>query len=291
VYARVNPEQKIHIVEALQGRGEIVAMTGDGVNDAPALNRADVGVSMGRSGTDVAREASHLVLLDDNFATIVTAVREGRRIYDNIRKFIRYAMTGNMGEIWTIFLAPFLGLPIPLLPIHILWVNLVTDGLPGLALAMEPAERNLMRRPPRPPGESVFARGVWQHIAWVGLLLGGVCIATQAWALATGIAHWQTMVFTVLALSQLGLAMAIRSERDSVFAQGIGSNPWLLGAVLLTLALQLAVIYVPWLNAVFHTQPLAAGELALCIALSCVVFLGVEAEKALIRAGVLYKDR
>jgi len=291
VYARVNPEQKIRIVEALQGRGEIVAMTGDGVNDAPALNRADVGISMGRSGTDVAREASHLVLLDDNFATIVTAVREGRRIYDNIRKFIRYAMTGNMGEIWTIFLAPFLGLPIPLLPIHILWVNLVTDGLPGLALAMEPAERNLMRRPPRPPGESVFARGVWQHIAWVGLLLGGVCIATQAWALATGIAHWQTMVFTVLALSQLGLAMAIRSERDSVFAQGIGSNPWLLGAVLLTLGLQLAVIYVPWLNAVFHTQPLAAGELALCIALSCVVFLGVEAEKALIRAGVLYKDR
>ncbi len=291
VYARVNPEQKIRIVEALQGRGEIVAMTGDGVNDAPALNRADVGVSMGRSGTDVAREASHLVLLDDNFATIVTAVREGRRIYDNIRKFIRYAMTGNMGEIWTIFLAPFLGLPIPLLPIHILWVNLVTDGLPGLALAMEPAERNLMRRPPRPPGESVFARGVWQHIAWVGLLLGGVCIATQAWALATGIAHWQTMVFTVLALSQLGLAMAIRSERDSLFAQGIGSNRWLLAAVLLTLGLQFAVIYVPWLNAIFHTQPLAAGELALCLALSCVVFLGVEAEKALIRAGVLYKDR
>ena len=224
VYARVNPEQKIRIVEALQARGEIVAMTGDGVNDAPALNRADVGIAMGRSGTDVAREASHLVLLDDNFATIVTAVREGRRIYDNIRKFIRYAMTGNLGEIWTIFLAPFLGLPIPLMPIHILWVNLVTDGLPGLALAVEPAERGLMRRPPRPPQENVFARGMWQHIVWVGLLLGGVCVATQAWAHASGVAHWQTMVFTVLALSQLGHVLAIRSERESLFSLGVFSN-------------------------------------------------------------------
>jgi Ca2+-transporting ATPase len=291
VYARVNPEQKIRIVEALQSRGEIVAMTGDGVNDAPALNRADVGVSMGRSGTDVAREASHLVLLDDNFATIVIAVREGRRIYDNIRKFINYAMTGNMGEIWTIFLAPFVGLPIPLLPIHILWINLVTDGLPGIALAMEPAERGLMRRPPRPPKESVFARGMWQHIVWAGLLMGGVCIALQAWALANGIAHWQTMVFTVLALSQLGLALAVRSERESLFTLGLGSNLPLAGAVALTLLLQLGVIYVPWLNGIFHTQPLSAGELALCLGLSCIVFAGVEIEKALIRAGMLYRER
>jgi Ca2+-transporting ATPase len=291
VYARVNPEQKIRIVEALQARGEIVAMTGDGVNDAPALNRADVGVSMGRSGTDVAREASHLVLLDDDFATIVSAVREGRRIYDNIRKFIRYAMTGNLGEIWTIFLAPFLGLPIPLLPIHILWVNLVTDGLPGLALAVEPAERGLMRRPPRSPKESVFARGMWQHIVWVGLLLGGVCVAIQAWAHATGVAHGQTMVFTVLALSQLGHVLAIRSERDSLWVQGIGSNLPLAVAVGSTVLLQVAVIYVPWLNGVFHTQPLSAGELALCFALSCVVFVGVEIEKALIRAGLLYRER
>ena len=290
VYARVNPEQKIRIVEALQARGEIVAMTGDGVNDAPALNRADVGVAMGRSGTDVAREASHLVLLDDNFATIVTAVREGRRIYDNIRKFIRYAMTGNLGEIWTIFLAPFLGLPIPLLPIHILWVNLVTDGLPGLALAVEPGEKGLMKRPPRPPGESVFARGMWQHIVWVGLLLGGVCVATQAWAHANGVAHWQTMVFSVLALSQLGHVLAIRSERDSLFTQGVFSNLPLAITVGVTVALQLAVIYVPWLNAIFHTQPLAAGELLLCFALSSVVFVGVEIEKSLVRAGILYKE-
>jgi Ca2+-transporting ATPase len=239
----------------------------------------------------VAREASHLVLLDDNFATIVTAVREGRRIYDNIRKFIRYAMTGNLGEICTMFIAPFLGLPIPLMPIHILWVNLVTDGLPGLALAVEPGEPGLMRRPPRPPQESVFARGMWQHIAWVGLLLGGVCVATQAWAHANGVLHWQTMVFTVLAMSQLGLVMAIRSESESLFSQGIASNLPLAVTVAFTVALQLAVIYVPWLNGIFHTQPLSAQELALCFALSSVVFLGVEIEKALIRAGLLFPER
>jgi Ca2+-transporting ATPase len=291
VYARVNPEQKIRIVEALQERGEIVAMTGDGVNDAPALRRADIGVAMGRSGTDVAREASHLVLLDDNFATIVIAVREGRRIYDNIRKFIRYVMAGNLGEIWTIFLAPFLGMPIPLLPIHILWINLVTDGLPGIALALEPGERKLMQRPPRPPGESVFARGLGPHIVWVGLLMGGVCVATQAWAVATGNDHGQTMVFTVLALSQLGHVLAIRSERDSLFTVGILSNPVLAATVTLTLAVQLALIYVPGLQGVFHTRPLSAGELAACLALSSVVFLAVETEKAMVRAGWLYARR
>jgi soluble P-type ATPase len=181
VYARVDPAQKIRIVEALQAQGHFVAMTGDGVNDAPALKRADIGVAMGKGGTDVAREASSLVLLDDNFATIVAAVKEGRRIYDNIRKFVRYAMTGNSGEIWTIFLAPLLLLPIPLLPIHILWVNLVTDGLPGLALAAEPAERGIMRRPPRPPTRACSPSGMWQHILGMGLLIAGLCLAVQAW--------------------------------------------------------------------------------------------------------------
>ncbi|MBV6408698.1 MAG: Calcium-transporting ATPase [Rhodocyclaceae bacterium] len=289
VYARVDPEQKIRIVRALQAAGEFAAMTGDGVNDAPALKAADIGVAMGRGGTDVAREASHMVLLDDNFASIVRAVREGRRIFDNIRKFIKYTMTSNSGEIWVIFLAPFLGLPIPLLPIHILWINLVTDGLPGLALAAERGERNLMQRPPRRPDESIFAHGMWQHIVWVGLTMGAVCLLLQAWSIHRSGAHWQTMVFTVLCLSQLGHALAIRSERDSTFALGFWSNPVLMGAVVFTLGLQLATIYVPALNPVFKTEPLDWDELAACLILSSAVFLAVEAEKWAVRRGLLYR--
>ncbi len=290
VYARVAPEQKIKIVRALQDKGEFVAMTGDGVNDAPALKRADIGVAMGITGTDVAKEAGHMILLDDNFATIVRAVREGRRIFDNIRKFIKYTMTSNSGEIWTIFLAPFLGLPIPLLPIHILWINLVTDGLPGLALAAEKEERGIMQRPPRPPNESIFAHGMWQHIIWVGVLMGAVSLFTQAWAIHTGHGHWQTMVFTVLTLSQLGHVLAIRSERDSLFAQGVFSNRPLIGAVLFTFGLQLATIYLPWFNPIFKTEALTFDELAFCLAMSTLVFIGVEIEKLLVRRGWLYRE-
>ncbi|GMV28983.1 MAG: carbonate dehydratase [Rhodanobacteraceae bacterium] len=286
VYARVDPAQKIRIVEALQAQGEFVAMTGDGVNDAPALKRADIGVAMGRGGTDVAREASSLVLLDDNFATLVAAVREGRRIYDNIRKFVRYAMTGNSGEIWTIFLAPLFGLPIPLLPIHILCVNLVTDGLPGLALAAEPAERGIMRRPPRPPGESLFARGLWQHVLCVGLLIGGLCLGVQAWAMAAVPASAQTMVFTVLTFTQMAHVLAIRSEGDSLWRLGLRSNRTLLAAVALTLALQLATIYVPALKPVFRTVALGGAELGICLAAALVVLLFVETEKVLRRRRV-----
>jgi len=290
VYARITPEQKIRIVRALQDKGEFVAMTGDGVNDAPALKMADIGVAMGKGGTEVAREAAHMSLLDDNFATIVAAVREGRRIFDNIRKFVRYVLTGNSGEIWLLFLAPFLGLPVPLLPIHILWVNLVTDGLPGLALAVEPEEQGIMQRPPRPPAESLFAHGIWQHALWVGLLIGGLSILAQAWALHDGNAHWQSIVFTVLTLSQMCHVMAIRSERESLFTQGLRSNLPLLGAVLLTFALQLAVLYVPALNPIFRTAPLSAGELGFCLALSAVVFVAVETEKALVRIGWIYRS-
>ncbi|MFY9940920.1 MAG: cation-translocating P-type ATPase [Desulfobacterales bacterium] len=280
VYARMAPEQKLKIVQALQDKGQFVAMTGDGVNDAPALKRADIGVAMGITGTDVSKEAAHMILLDDNFATIVRTVREGRRIFDNIRKFIKYTMTSNSGEICTIFLAPFLGLPIPLLPIHILWINLVTDGVPGLALAAEPGEKNIMRRSPRDPQESIFAHGLGGHIVWVGLLMAAVTILTQAWFIGGSQAHWQTMVFTVLCLSQMGHVLAVRSERDSFFTQGALSNKPLLAAVVLTLALQLATIYVPFLNPVFKTQPLTAGELVVTILLSSVVFLAVELEKA-----------
>ncbi len=279
VYARVDPAQKIRIVQALQAKGEIVAMTGDGVNDAPALKRADIGIAMGKGGTDVAREASSMVLLDDNFATIVAAVREGRRIYDNIRKFVRYAMTGNSGEIWTLALAPLLLLPIPLLPIHILWVNLVTDGLPGLALAAESAERGVMQRPPRAPAESLFAAGMWQHILGVGLLIGSLCLGVQAWALANGHASWQTMVFTVLTLSQMVHVLCIRSERDSLWQMGLMSNKPLLGAVALTFLLQMATIYVPLLNPVFKTQPLSLQELFICLGAAAVVGVVVELEK------------
>ena len=280
IYARVDPAQKIRIVEALQAQGHFVAMTGDGVNDAPALKRADIGVAMGKGGTDVAREASSLVLLDDNFATIVAAVKEGRRIYDNIRKFVRYTMTSNSGEIWTIFLAPLLLLPIPLLPIHILWVNLVTDGLPGLALAAEPAERGIMQRPPRAPTESMFSGGMWQHILFIGLLIGGLCLGVQAWAISTGHAHWQTMVFTVLTLAQMAHVLAIRSENEPLWRLGLGTNKPLLYAVLLTFLLQMATIYVPWLNPIFKTAPLSLGELAICLGAALVVYLAVELEKA-----------
>jgi len=284
VYARVAPEQKLKIVQALQDRGEYVAMTGDGVNDAPALSKADIGVAMGITGTDVAKEASDMVLLDDNFTSIVGAVKEGRHIFDNIRKFIKYAMAANSGEIWTILLAPLVGLQIPLLPIHILWVNLVTDGLPGLALSSEPAEKNIMRRPPRAPNESIFADGLGIHMIWVGLVMGAATLLTQALFIDHPKGHWQTMVFTVLCLSQMGHVLAVRSDRESFFKQGFLSNKPLAGAVLLTFVLQLGTIYTPVLNEkVFKTQPLTLEELLVALAISSVVFWGVELEKLIKR--------
>jgi Ca2+-transporting ATPase len=283
VYARVSPEQKIRIVRALQARGHVVAMTGDGVNDAPALRSADIGVAMGMDGTDVAREAAHMVLLDDNFATIVHAVREGRRILDNIRKFIRYVMTGNVGEIATIMLAQLLGTPLPLLPIQILWINLVTDGLPGLALAGEAAEQGIMQRPPQPVTESIFAHGTWQHILWVGLSMGAVCMLAQLWGLNGDARHAQSMVFTVLTIAQLGHVLAIRRGHAPFMDGGIFANPALFAAVAFTFALQMAALYVPALSAVLGTKPLTAAELGSCIGLSFVIVAAVEVEKWRIR--------
>ncbi len=291
VYARVDPAQKLRIVEALQKRGEFVAMTGDGVNDAPALQQADIGIAMGKGGTDVARQAADLVLLDDNFATIVAATREGRHIYDNIRKFVSFVMSSNSAEIWTIFLAPMLGLPVPLLPIHILWINLVTDGLPGLALTSEPQEGSIMRRPPRPPSESLFAGGLWQHVVWVGLLIAGLSLFSQAYAMQTGSAHWQTMIFTVLTLSQMANVMTARSEVESFWSLGLFTNLPLLGAVTLTFVMQMAAIYFPPLQRILRTAPLSASELAFALGLCALVFIAVEIEKWLIRKRWIYANR
>jgi Ca2+-transporting ATPase len=283
VYARVSPEHKLKIVQALQDQGEIVAMTGDGVNDAPALKKADIGVAMGITGTDVAKEAADMVLLDDNFATIVHAVEEGRTIYDNIRKFIKYTLTSNAGELWVMLTAPFLGMPLPLLPLQILWINLVTDGLPGLALTLEKPERGTMRRPPYHPQESIFGRGMARDIIWVGLLMALVSLGVGYWAWSDGNLAWQTMIFTTLVLSQLGNALALRSDRDSVFSIGFFSNPAMLGTILVTLALQLAVVYVPFLQVIFKTLPLAPRDLVICLVLSTIVFWAVEIEKLILR--------
>ncbi|WP_339923670.1 calcium-translocating P-type ATPase, PMCA-type [uncultured Cyclobacterium sp.] len=279
VFARVSPEQKLKIVKALQAKNHFVAVTGDGVNDAPALKRADIGIAMGITGTDVSKEAADMILLDDNFDTIIQAVREGRRIFDNIRKFIKYILTGNSGEIWTIFLAPLFGLPIPLIPIQILWVNLVSDGLPALAFASEPAEENILNRLPRNPDESVFSGGIGLHLLWVGLLMGTVCLGTQAWAIHVENPKWATMVFTILSISQLGHALAIRSNDKSIFTSGIFENKQLGIAILVTIGLQLAVIYLPFLQSVFRTQALTFSELAICLSLSSIVFWAVEFEK------------
>ena len=289
LYARVSPEHKLRIVESLQRSGHIVAMTGDGVNDAPALKKANIGVAMGLSGTDVAKAAADVVLLDDNFATIVAAVEEGRVIYDNIRKFIKYILATNSAEIWVMLAAPFLGMPLAMLPLQILWMNLMTDGLPALALSAEPPESDTMQRPPYPPSESIFARGVGRHVLWVGLLMGLLSLGVGYGYWRINNPSWQTMIFTTLTFSQMAHILAIRSEHRSLFRVGLFSNKPLLAAVGLTVVLQVALIYVPRLQVVFKTVALSPTDLMQTFALAAVIFCAVEFEKWLLPLKIIPK--
>ncbi len=283
VFARVSPEHKIRIVQALQARGEIVSMTGDGVNDAPALRRADIGVAMGITGTDVSKEASDLVLLDDNFSTIVAAVREGRTIYDNIRKFVRFSVAGNNGKVLVMLIAPFLGKPLPLLPLQLLWLNLLTDGLLGLGMGVEQPEHDTMRRPPYSPQEGVFSRGAGIQTLWVGALLGAIGLGLGAWYYFSGRPEWQTMIFTSLAFAQVGQALASRSTRESLLTLGLTSNPLLLGMSALVLGLQLVVLYIPPVSLFFSVTPLNLLDLGICVLAGLVVFAAIEIEKQIRR--------
>ena len=283
VFARVSPEHKLRIVQALQERGHIVSMTGDGVNDAPALRRADIGVAMGIAGTDVSKEAADLVLLDDNFATIVAAVKEGRMIYDNIRKFVHFSVAGNVGKVVVMLLAPFLGKPIPLLPLQLLWLNLLTDGLLGLGIGVEAAERDTMRRPPISPREGVFSRGAGFRVAWVGGLIGGLALALGAHYYFSGREEWQTMVFTFLAFAQTFQALSSRSNTESLFRIGFLSNPLLAFLAVVVIGLQLSVLYVPLLSGFFNVVPLRVDDLSIAAGAAVFVFLVMEVEKRFTR--------
>jgi P-type Ca2+ transporter type 2C len=272
VVARATPEQKVAIVAARQDAGQAVAMIGDGVNDGPALRRADIGVAMGQRGTEVARQAADLVLADDELATLVTAIAEGRRIYANVRRFLLFGMSGGAAEILVMLIGPFLGMPLPLLPAQILWINLLTHGLTGVSLGAEPAEAHIMTQPPRPPAQSVLGDSLWKRILRIAVLLAGVSLAAGIWAQYRG-AEWQTMIFVTLGFSQLGVALALRARPRT------WSNPFLIAAVAAAALLQLAGVYVPFLAAVLGTEPLPATDLAVAAGLSVAGYIGIHLDR------------
>ncbi|MEA5476970.1 cation-translocating P-type ATPase [Pseudanabaena galeata UHCC 0370] len=293
VYARVSPEHKLRIVQALQRQHQFVAMTGDGVNDAPALKQADIGIAMGITGTDVSKEASDMILLDDNFATIVAATEEGRVVYTNIRRFIKYILGSNIGEVITIASAPLMGLNVPLVPLQILWMNLVTDGLPALALAVEPAEPNVMKTPPVDPRENIFARGMGMYMVRIGIVLAIISISLMVWAQGYTTTHtfdgtydperWTTMVFTTLCISQMGHAIAIRSNTQLTIELNPMTNLYVWGSVIMTTVLQLVLIYVEPFRNFFGTHLISPTELAICFGFSTLMFVWIELEKLVIR--------
>jgi len=283
IYARVSPEHKTRIVKALRKRGHIVAMTGDGVNDAPALKNSDIGVAMGITGTDVAKEASDIVLTDDNFATIVAAVEEGRGIYDNIKKYLAYLLSCNIGEILIMFVAVgLLALPLPLVAVQLLWVNLVTDGLPALALGVDPADPDIMERPPRDPKESVFNRPIKILIIGVSaiILLGVLPLFYWTWKGGT-LVKAQTMAFTTLVMFEMFNVFNCRSEKHSIFKVGPFSNRFLVVAVTTSILMLLMVIYIPFFDVLFDTVPLGLFDWVLVLAISSTVFFAVEIGKKL----------
>jgi Ca2+-transporting ATPase len=285
VFARVAPEHKLRIVQALQDNGHIVSMTGDGVNDAPALRRADIGVAMGITGTDVSKEASDLVLLDDNFATIVSAVNEGRTIYDNIRKFVRFSVAGNIGKVLVMLLAPFLGKPVPLLPLHLLWLNLLTDGLLGLGMGVEKPEPGTMKRMPYNPQEGVFSRGGGVLVLFTGILIGALALAIGSWYFFTGQPQWRTMIFTSLAFMQVFQVLASRSESESFFSAGILTNRVMILMVLVVVALQGVIIYVPVLREFFDITYLGLTDISICVVSGIIVFIFIEVIKKISSSG------
>jgi P-type Ca2+ transporter type 2C len=274
VVARATPEQKLAIIDARQRAGEIVAMTGDGVNDGPALRHADIGVAMGRRGTEVARQAADLVLADDELSTMVAAISEGRRIYANVRRFLLFGMSGGAAEIMVMLMGPFLGMPLPLLPAQILWINLLTHGLTGVALGAEPADKGVMRRPPRPPAESVLGAGLWKRILRIAVLITAVTLAVAIWGLMTG-REWQTMAFLTLGTMQLSVAVALRGR------PGTKENPLLLFAVGAAWLLQLAAVYIPPLARLLGTQPLPLLDLAVVAGLSLLGYAGIRLDRKL----------
>lgn len=275
VFARVSPHHKLRIVKAFKKQNNIVAMTGDGVNDAPAIKEADIGIAMGISGTDVTKEAASMVLMDDNFATIVSAVEEGRVIYDNIRKFIRYLLSCNLGEVLTMFLASLFYLPNPLTPIQILFVNLATDGLPAIALGVDPADKDIMMQQPREKGEGIFARGLWSKIVVRGCLIGICTLLSFMTGRLYGmdLVTCRTLALTTLVMSQLLHVFECRSERHSIFEIKVFTNPYLVLAVLVSMIMVCSILYIPFLSGVFNTVPLKLFQWGIVLFYSGIIFM------------------